>query len=338
MSTHPCPLSSPPTPSAERHEAQTGVMSGPVTITDAPAVTDKGQAEQSCVEVTESHEAVVGRFTVRGALPRRGRRTVGAWCFADHMGPADVTENSGLDVGPHPHMGLQTVTWLLAGEALHRDSLGSEQLIAPGQLNLMTAGGGVAHAEEATGSYSGRLQGIQLWVAQPEETRHGDAAFEHHAELPQLDLRGAEATVLVGELDGVVSPARRDTDLVGVDVAAESGADITLPVRRDFEHALVVLEGALTIGGTTLTPGHLGYLGRDRDEIPLHAEEGARALLLGGVPFPEPILMFWNFVARERSEMETAWRDWNDDTRRLGQVRPTLSRIPSPSPYGLPTG
>jgi redox-sensitive bicupin YhaK (pirin superfamily) len=310
-------------------------MSGPVTTTDAPPVADNGHVDSRCVEVTESHDAVVGRFHERRALPRRGRRTVGAWCFADHMGPADVTENSGLDVGPHPHMGLQTVTWLLEGEALHRDSLGSEQLIAPGQLNLMTAGGGVAHAEEATGSYSGRLHGIQLWVAQPEATRHGDAGFEHHAELPQADLRGATATVLIGALGDVVSPARRDTQLVGVDVAVRAGADVVVPVRRDFEHALVVLDGALTIGGTTLTPGHLGYLGRDRDEIPLHAEERTRALLLGGVPFPEPILMFWNFVARDRSEMETAWREWNDDTGRFGRVASSLARIPSPDPYWL---
>ena len=308
-------------------------MSGPVTTSDAPAVAESGHAEHQVVEVTESHEAVVGRFHVRRALPRRGRRTVGAWCFADHMGPADVTENSGLDVGPHPHLGLQTVTWLLDGEALHKDSLGSEQLIAPGQLNLMTAGGGVAHAEEATGSYSGRLHGIQLWVAQPEETRHGEAAFEHHAELPRVDLGAGQATVLIGELDGAVSPARRDTRLVGVDVALGSGADVVLPVQPDFEHALVVLEGAVSIGGSILTPGHLGYVGRDRDEIPLRGQERSRVLLLGGVPFPEPILMFWNFVARDRTEMEAAWRDWNNDTGRFGRVTSSLSRIPSPDPY-----
>jgi quercetin 2,3-dioxygenase len=313
-------------------------MSGPVSTTEAPSTPEFGHPDAACVEVTESHEAVVGRFTVRRALPRRGRRTVGAWCFADHMGPADVTENSGLDVGPHPHMGLQTVTWLLAGEALHHDSLGSEQVIAPGELNLMTAGRGVAHAEEATGSYSGRLHGIQLWVAQPEDTRHGDAAFEHHGELPKLALGSADATVLVGELDGVVSPARRDTELVGVDVDAAAGARVALPVRRDFEHALVVLEGAVTIGETTLTPGHLGYLGRDRDEIPLHAAERSRMLLLGGVPFPEPILMFWNFVARDRGEMEAAVRDWNDDTGRFGSVASSLPRIASPAPYWRPTG
>ncbi|HET6817806.1 MAG TPA: pirin family protein [Mycobacteriales bacterium] len=308
-------------------------MSGPVTATDAPTIPDNGHVDSSCVEVTDSHDAEVGRFHVRRALPRRGRRTVGAWCFADHMGPADVTENSGLDVGPHPHMGLQTVTWLLEGEALHRDGLGSEQVIAPGQLNLMTAGGGVAHAEEATGSYSGRLHGIQLWVAQPENTRHGDADFEHHAELPKVALPNATATVLIGELAGQQSPARRDTELVGVDLDLAGAATIALPVRRDFEHALVVLEGAVAIGDTTLTPGHLGYVGRDRDEIPLQAHERSRVLVLGGVPFPEPILMFWNFVARDRTEMEAAVREWNDDTGRFGRVASSLARIPAPPPY-----
>ncbi len=162
------------------------------------------------MDVIDSRDETVGRIRVRRALPRTGRRTIGAWCFADHMGPVDVTEEHGLDIGPHPHTGLQTVTWLVAGQVLHRDSLGSEQLIAPGQLNLMTAGRGVAHAEEATGAYRGPLHGIQLWIAQPEATRHGAAAFEHHASLPQAEVGAATATVLVGELGGARSPARHD--------------------------------------------------------------------------------------------------------------------------------
>ncbi len=164
-------------------------MSGPVAELDAPPQrAEASHPSAPCVEVSESREAEVGRFRVRRALPRRGRRTVGAWCFADHMGPADVTEGSGLDVGPHPHTGLQTVTWLVDGEALHKDSLGSEQVIRPGQLNLMTSGAAVTHAEEATGYYRGTLEGVQLWVALPERTRHGAAAFEHHETLPQGDL------------------------------------------------------------------------------------------------------------------------------------------------------
>ena len=213
------------------------------------------------VEVTASHEAQVGQFTVRRALPRRGRRTVGAWCFADHMGPADVTEGSGLDVGPHPHMGLQTVTWLLDGQALHKDTLGSEQVITPGQLNLMTAGHAVAHAEEATGHYRGTLEGIQLWIALPDATRDGAAAFEHHAELPRRDLDGAVATVLVGDLDGTRSPARHDTPLIGVDL--DLRGPTTVPLRPDFEYALVVMRGAVAVDGTQATPGTWPTWGSD---------------------------------------------------------------------------
>lgn len=204
-------------------------MSGPVSTIDAPAAeADGGHPSPPCIEVSDSRDERVGEIRVRRALPRRGRRMVGAWCFADHMGPADVTENSGLDVGPHPHMGLQTVTWLTDGEVLHRDSLGSEQVIKPGQLNLMTSGGAVSHAEEATGHYRGTLEGIQLWVALPEHTRHGAGAFEHHVELPQAELDGAVATVLVGDFGNLVSPARHDTPLVGVDLNLRSTTEVPL--------------------------------------------------------------------------------------------------------------
>jgi len=191
-------------------------MSGPVTALDAPpTVADCSHPSAPCVELSDSRDEQVGKIRVRRALPRKGRRTVGAWCFADHMGPADVTENSGLDVGPHPHIGLQTVTWLTDGQVLHRDSLGSEQVIKPGQLNLMTSGSAVTHAEEATGHYRGTLEGIQLWVALPEASRHGAASFEHHADLPQTDLEGTVATVLVGAFADLSSPARHDTPWSG---------------------------------------------------------------------------------------------------------------------------
>ena len=283
------------------------------------------------VELTASHEAQVGEFTVRRALPRRGRRTVGAWCFADHMGPADVTEGSGLDVGPHPHMGLQTVTWLLDGQALHKDTLGSEQVITPGQLNLMTAGHAVAHAEEATGHYRGRLEGIQLWIALPDATRDGTAAFEHHAELPRCDLDGAVATVLVGDLAGTRSPARHDTPLIGADL--DLRAPTTVPLRPDFEYALVVMRGAVAVGGTQATPGHLAYLGLGRDEVRLDVTEPARAILLGGEPFAEPLLMWWNFVARTRDEIDDAYASWRDQDDRFGRVRSSLPVIPAAAPF-----
>jgi redox-sensitive bicupin YhaK (pirin superfamily) len=247
------------------------------------------------------------------------------------MGPADVTENSGLDVGPHPHIGLQTVTWLTDGQVLHRDSLGSEQVIKPGQLNLMTAGNAVSHAEEATGHYRGTLQGIQLWVALPEGTRHGVPAFEHHDRLPQADLVGAAATVLVGDFADVVSPARHDTPLVGVDLALHRPT--TVPLRADFEYAVVVLEGAVGVHGKPLTPGRLGYLGRGREELWLDVREPTRAILLGGEPFEEPIVMWWNFVGRSRAEIDAAYASWSAQDDRFGKVTSTLPLIAAKAPH-----
>lgn len=282
------------------------------------------------MQVYPAHEAVVGRFTVRRALPQRTRRTVGAWCFADHLGPADVTEESGLDIGPHPHCGLQTVTWLLDGRVLHRDSLGSEQVIAPGQLNLMTAGHGVAHSEEATGRYRGRLEGIQLWIAQPERTRHGQPAFEHHAALPQAEITGAgTATVLVGSFADVRSPARHDTDLVGVDLDLHGRASLAL--RPDFEHALVVLRGAVAVAGQVLRPGHLLQVDPGADELDLRVTEPARVMLLGGVPFDEQIRMSWNFVARTPAEIDAAYASWTAADGRFGTVDSPLAIVPAPA-------
>lgn len=249
------------------------------------------------------------------------------------MGPARVTREHGMDVAPHPHIGLQTVTWLLEGEALHRDSLGTEQLITPGQLNLMTAGHGVSHSEEATGRYEGDLHGVQLWIAQPSATRHGPPAFEHHGELPRLDLGAAVATVLVGELDGTVSPARRDTDHMGIDLDLRPGTT-TVPMRAGFEHALVTLAGAVEVEGRPVTPGHLAYLGAGRTEIALSARERTRALIFGGVPFDEAVLMWWNFVARTRDEILEAHRDWMAAGERFGVVASPLPRIEvAPPPW-----
>jgi len=248
------------------------------------------------------------------------------------MGPTTVTETSGLDIGPHPHMGLHTVTWLVAGEVLHRDSLGTEQLIRPGQLNLMTAGRGVSHSEEATGTYRGELHGVQLWVAQPERTRHGDPAFEHHGALPQVELEAAVVTVLAGEFAGAASPARADTPLVAAEGTLRRGGS-TWPLRSDFEHGLTVLEGAVAIGDQELRPGEFGYLGRDRDEITLSANDPTRVLLIGGEPFAEPILMWWNFVARTRDELDLAYQQWQGHDERFGLLDSPLPRIPAPAPY-----
>jgi quercetin 2,3-dioxygenase len=299
------------------------------------AVDDDIERPAGLFEVTESTRATVGSIPVRRCLPTRGRRTVGAWCFVDHAGPTRFDEGTGPDIGPHPHMGLQTVTWLLEGEMLHRDSLGTEQPLRPGQLNLMTAGYGIAHAEEAAGSARPTTHLVQLWVAQPSSTRAGPPAFEHHAELPRVDLRHGVATVLVGELCGTASPARRDTDLLGVDLDLRAGRTV-VPLAPRFEHALVVTVGRISLGGRAVTPGQLVYLGSRRPELELATSDRARLLILGGTPFSEPILMWWNLVARTRSEVEAGYRDWAGGSDRFGSVRSSLSRVEAPPPPWMP--
>lgn len=287
-------------------------MSGPVTDLDAEPLAAAGHPVGE-VEVMQSRSAHAGPIQVQRSLPQRGRRTVGAWCFFDHAGPI-VASSGEAGIGPHPHIGLQTVTWVLAGELFHRDSLGSEQPIRPRELNLMTAGHGIVHAEENPSA--GPVHLAQLWVAQPESTRTGPAAFEHHAELPRLDLgRGSAATALVGEIGAARSIARRDTDHVGADLELRS--NVELPARRSFEYGLVPLEGAVEVEGKLAEPGRWVYLGPGRDGIRLRTAAPARAVVVGGVPFQEPILMWWNYVGRTREEITTAHRDWTARSERF---------------------
>ncbi|HEY1832451.1 MAG TPA: pirin family protein [Acidimicrobiales bacterium] len=311
-------------------------MSGPVGAVDieGPA----GDAPVGPIlEITDSRLAQVGEIMVRRALPRHGRRTIGAWCFIDHAGPTPLGDGSNVDVAPHPHIGLQTVTWLLSGEIVHRDSLGSEQIIRPGELNLMTAGHGVLHSEEHTANLDGELQLLQLWVAQPEATRDGPPAFEHHADLPQLELgAGSVGTLLVGSLGEQSSPARRDTDHVGIDL--DLRADTVIPLQPDYEYGLVVVWGALTMADSVIEPGHLAYLGTDRDELALSPIGPTRALLIGGPPFPETVRMWWNFVARTEEELEAAYTAWSAADSRFGTVVSTLPRTEVGPPLWMSPG
>ncbi len=283
------------------------------------------------VEVLSAHSAQVGSLLVRRSLPQRRRRTVGAWCFADHMGPADVTEGSGLDIGPHPHTGLQTVTWLTDGQALHRDSLGSEQVIAAGELNLMTAGHGVSHAEEATGHYRGTLQGIQLWIAQSDALRDAAASFEHHADLPRVEFVDGVATVLAGQLGEARSPARCDQDLVGADLRIRG--TMHLPLHRSYEYGAIVLNGLVELEGRELGPGTMAYLHPGRDELTFRSKTSSTVILLGGVPLTHDIFVWWNFVARTRAEIDAAYDSWRHDDGRFGTVTSVLARVETGAPY-----
>ena len=263
-------------------------------------------------ERLESRSAEIGGgLTIRRALPNRHRRTVGAWCFLDHAGPMEFAADGGMHVGPHPHIGLQTFTWMIEGEVVHRDSLGNEQVITPGQVNLMTAGAGIAHAEDSAPGRTGKLHAAQLWIALPESERRRPPAFHNYPHLPLLESGGFSMRVLAGSAFGQTSPAEVYSPLVGLDLSTTGRAALTVPLSAPFEHAALALSGTARVAGEALAPGTLLYFAPGREELALRTEGAARILLVGGTPFGEEILVWWNFVARTREEIAAATRDWN---------------------------
>jgi quercetin 2,3-dioxygenase len=273
-------------------------------------------------DVVEARKAAVGDGTeVRRLLPQRTLRTIGAWCFLDHYGPDVVSRGPGMRVPPHPHIGLQTVSWLFHGLVLHRDTLGTRQLIRPGELNLMTAGRGIAHSEESAAGRPPVLHGLQLWLALPQAQRHREPRFAHHDRLPVVRDGAASVTVAIGEYRGERSPAQVFSPLAGYEVAVPGGDDFTLAVREDFEHGVVAVDGSAVVAGALITPGLLAHLPAGRSGIRLSPASGrrlARFFVIGGVPFGEPLLMWWNFVARSGEEITRAREDWQ--AGRFGRV------------------
>ncbi len=264
--------------------------------------------------------AEVGGIPVNRILPRRQRRTIGAWCFLDHAGPSRFPEDApGFRVGPHPHIGLQTFTWMIDGEVLHRDSLGSEQLVKPGQVNLMTAGYGIAHTEEAVGAEP-ILHAAQLWIALPEADTETQPRFDHYPDLPRWMEEGVEATLLVGEYADRTAPTLTFSPLVGVEYRASRDSELTLPLKRSFEYGLVALEGGLTVDGEAFGRNELAYIGGQRGSVEVTLSAGTRLLLLGGEPLGEEILMWWNFVGHSREEISRAQEEWEQGSERFGLV------------------
>jgi redox-sensitive bicupin YhaK (pirin superfamily) len=283
-----------------------------------------------------------GGLTIRRALPNTRRRMVGAWCFLDHAGPLQFPPGEGLRVGPHPHIGLQTFTWLIEGAVVHRDSLGNEQVITPGQVNLMTAGNGISHSEDSAAPPQGkpaagpqRLHAVQLWIALPDAQRHRAPSFRNYPQLPLIESGGFSVRVLAGTALGSTSPAEVFSPLVGLDLSARAAGHLALPVTASYEHAALVLEGEAEVAAEPLAPGTLLYLGTGRDSIDISCRAAARLILIGGAPFHEEVLLWWNFVARTPEEMEQATRDWNGG-QRFGSVRgsPSLPLV-APDPAGL---
>ncbi len=282
------------------------------------------------LQLLELRHAIIGEDTpVARALPQRQRRTVGAWCFLDHAGPVQFAAGEGMHVGAHPHIGLQTFTWMIEGEVVHRDSLGNEQLIRTGEVNLMTAGRGIVHTEDSAHP-GARLHAAQLWIALPDTQRHCAPAFVHHAELPRTESGGFVLSVLVGSALGLHAPTAVHTPLLGLDLTATTAAATVLPLNSDFEHAVLLLQGEALLDGQALPASQWAYLPPGRSELALQCKASAHLLLIGGQPFAETPLLWWNFVARNQAEIETALADWN--AGRFAPVRPGSPAAPLSAP------
>ena len=275
-----------------------------------------GQEVAPAVELIAAREVPLGgprAMTVHRTLPSRQRTMIGAWCFADHYGPSPVSETGGMVVPPHPHTGLQTVSWLFEGEIEHRDSVGSHAFVRPGVLNLMTAGRGISHSEVSTARTTS-LHGVQLWVALPSASRDTAPFFESH-EAVRLRIGDAEIAVFVGELGGASVGATTFSPLVAAEILLPAGGRAELPVRPDFEYGVLVDAGPVAVDGVTVARTELAYTGLGRERIVLGAgDEPVRVVLIGGVPLDEQILMWWNFVGRSHEEIVAYRAQWQRES------------------------
>ena len=269
-------------------------------------------ADGERVELLEPREVPLGgprAMTVRRTLPQKKRSLVGAWCFVDSYGPDPVAGRGAMDVPPHPHTGLQTVSWLYAGEIEHRDSVGSVALVQPGAVNLMTAGAGIQHSEVSTDATTS-LHGVQLWIALPDHSRHTAPFFEHFAPAP-FAHGDATVRVFVGELLGHSSPVTAFTRLLGAQLDLPAGASVTIRVDPAFEHGLIVDAGAPTLHGVAVPTANLGFVPAGAAELTVEAGDSpVRALLIGGEPLGEQIVMWWNFVGRSHEEVVAFRERW----------------------------
>lgn len=289
------------------------------------------------VEIITSREVPLGgprAMRVRRTLPQRQRSLIGAWCFADHYGPDDVAATDGMNVAPHPHTGLQTVSWLFTGEIEHRDSHGVHAIVRPGEVNLMTGGHGICHSEVSTPA-TATLHGVQLWVALPEHARNAPRNFQHHRPETTV-IAGGSATVFLGSLAGATSPVETFTPLLGAEIILDAGTELHLDVDATFEHGVLVDTGTIRLGDTRLSSGMLGYVGTGVPSLTLAnpTDSAARVVLLGGTPFGEDIVMWWNFVGRSHDEI-VAFRDaWERESDRFGRVEGyagKVARLPAPA-------
>ncbi|WP_351225906.1 pirin family protein [Streptomyces sp. NPDC002133] len=278
----------------------------------APAAKDAGTSSPGVAEVMHPRMVPLGgprAHPVRRTLPQRRRSLIGAWCFADHYGPTTIDAARAMDLPGHPHTGLQTVSWLFTGTLEHRDTIGSRALIRAGEMNLMTAGRGIAHAEHTT-SDTTTLHGVQLWIALPEHDRFAEPRFESYAPEP-VTVGEARMRVFLGSLAGSASPVRTSTPLLGAELEIAPKAVVRLEVDPSFEHGILVDSGDITAGGVAATDAQLLYLPTGAGSLTIETgDRPVRAVLLGGEPLNERIVMWWNFVGRSHEEIVTFRSQW----------------------------
>ena len=251
---------------------------------------------------------------IRRTLPHRRLRMIGAWCFVDHYGP--TYQKDAMSVAAHPHVGLQTVSWLFSGHIEHRDSLGSAQEISPGELNIMTAGHGISHSELSIAG-SAEIHGVQLWTALPESSRDISPTFSHHENLPLVETETLSLRIFIGEMLGARSPAVIYSPLVGAEIDIAAGSTANLDLDPAFEYGLLHASGDISINGSLIEIGYLYYIPAGRTSVNLSSQDGAKIVLLGGLPFDEKILMWWNFIGRTHEEIVQMREDWNSQISRF---------------------
>jgi redox-sensitive bicupin YhaK (pirin superfamily) len=287
--------------------------------------------ETAIRRIIEPRPRDLGGFSVRRILPAGGLQMVGPFIFLDHIGPADFAPGTGIDVRPHPHIGLATVTYLFEGSLDHRDSLGCVQTIEPGAVNWMTAGRGIVHSER-TGpgprACGHRIHGIQSWVALPRDHEEDPPAFHHHPAdtLPEFSLGGARLRVIAGSAFGRAAPVGVLTPTLYAELRLEAGGGLVLPDEH-AERAVYVADGAVTVDGEPVAEGQMAVIEPGRRPS-LESAGGARALLVGGEPADGPRYIWWNFVASSNGRIEQAGRDWQ--AGRFPQVPGETEFIPLP--------
>lgn len=279
----------------------------------------------------ESKPKDLGGFQVRRALPVAQKRFIGPFVFFDEMGPVDFKIGQGMDVRPHPHIGLSTLTYLFQGEIVHKDTLGVEQIIAPGAVNWMTAGSGVAHSERSAQekrAHPQRLHGLQIWIALPKDQEEVTATFHHHSakEIPELSIDGNQVRVVAGDVLGQRSPVRAYSPLVYLDVKLQRGKKFRMPMMG-FELGVYVVSGSVQLGSKIVRTGSLGVFS-NAEILELTTTENSQIMILGGKVFPEERHIWWNFVSSSKDRIERAKKDWREQN--FGKIKGETELIPLP--------